>query len=370
MSRFREIAYNATSQNVIVGAGLVWDDVYAALEPHNANVVGGRESGVGVAGLTLGYSWLSNQHGLTLDTVQAFELVKPDGVVVTVTQTSDPELFFGLKGGMNNFVKPKAYFFCKVWGGLLTYTSAQVSAISAAIAAFSASSTDPKAGLTMAYNFLGELEIRVLLFYDGPTPPAGIFDKFLAIPFYSKDISTRDFLSLVKASPPFTSSALQRVLFNTVSLAQYTPAILKVIVNETIVCIISITSDDWVDACVTVLGFAALARRIIALDLLRCGAIPALFIRARGAVGLSSVTWIRESYDNDFYAAARESAAHIRACAIAEGQDIAGAAVYPGYALFGTPISDLYGANLPALQALKAKVDPDNVMGLAGGFKI
>ena len=44
-----------------------------------------------------GYSWKSNQYGLTVDTVTAFELVKPDGNVVTVTKASDPELFFGLK---------------------------------------------------------------------------------------------------------------------------------------------------------------------------------------------------------------------------------------------------------------------------------
>lgn len=42
--------------------------MYAALEPHGVNVVGGRVSGVGVGGLTLGggYSWLSNQYGYAL----------------------------------------------------------------------------------------------------------------------------------------------------------------------------------------------------------------------------------------------------------------------------------------------------------------
>lgn len=39
------------------------------------------------------------------------------------------------------------------------------------------------------------------MFYDAPTPPAGIFDDFLAIPFFTKDIKTRSFLSLVQASP-------------------------------------------------------------------------------------------------------------------------------------------------------------------------
>lgn len=44
-----------------------------------------------------GYSWKTNQYGLAIDTITAYELVKPDGNVVTVTEVSDPELFFGLK---------------------------------------------------------------------------------------------------------------------------------------------------------------------------------------------------------------------------------------------------------------------------------
>ena len=54
MSRFNEVTFDPTSDSVTVGAGLIWDDVYAALEPHSAGVVGGRVSGIGVAGFTLG----------------------------------------------------------------------------------------------------------------------------------------------------------------------------------------------------------------------------------------------------------------------------------------------------------------------------
>jgi len=54
MYRFADVVYNADSQTADVGAGLAWDEVYAALEPHGVNVVGGRVPGVGVAGLALG----------------------------------------------------------------------------------------------------------------------------------------------------------------------------------------------------------------------------------------------------------------------------------------------------------------------------
>jgi hypothetical protein len=54
MSRFSEVVYDSTTQTATIGAGLTWDNVYAALEPYGVNVVGGRVPGVGVAGFTLG----------------------------------------------------------------------------------------------------------------------------------------------------------------------------------------------------------------------------------------------------------------------------------------------------------------------------
>ncbi|GLB42530.1 putative FAD-binding domain-containing protein [Lyophyllum shimeji] len=108
LARKMHPTYDCASQTAVIRAGLLWYDVYAALAPHNVNVVGGRVTGVGVAVLMLGggrYSWRTNQYGPTIDTVAAFELVKPDGVVVNVTQASDSELFFGLKGGLNRFIR-------------------------------------------------------------------------------------------------------------------------------------------------------------------------------------------------------------------------------------------------------------------------
>jgi len=44
-------------------------------------------------------------------------------------------------------------------------------------------------------------------------------------------------------------------------------------------------------------------------------------------------------------------------------------AVYMNHALFGTPLEDIYGGNLPRLRSIKAKIDPERVMDLAGGLK-
>ncbi|KAF4610654.1 hypothetical protein D9613_006785 [Agrocybe pediades] len=372
MTRFDEVTYDAASQTVVVGSGLVWDDVYEALAPHNVNVVGGRVTGVGVAGFTLGggYSWKTNQYGLTIDTVTAFELVKPDGTVVTVTQASDPALFSGLKGGLNNFgivtkFTLKTFPQTQVWGGLITIVAPHIDDVAAATAAFSASATDPKAGIITTYNFLlGQPGISLLLFYDAPTPPAGIFDDFLAIPYFSKDVKTRDFLSLVKASPSDATSGT-RGIFNTVSLLQFTPNLLDVILNETIFWGTQLSLKGGVFISYDVEPFLP--------DIYSHNTQTTAFppVRSLGLLPFNIYyAWTSSLFDDDFHEAARLSAKAVYDAAVAEGQTaIVGAPIYPNYAIYDTPLTGMYGANLPALQALKASVDPSNVMGLAGGFK-
>ena len=48
--------------------------------------------------------------------------------------------------------------------------------------------------------------VAELIFYDAPTPPAGLFDDFLAITPITKDISTRSFKSLVQSSGTNTTA--------------------------------------------------------------------------------------------------------------------------------------------------------------------
>ena len=54
---------------------------------------------IGVGGLSLGggYSWKTDQFGLTIDNIVAHNLVLPDGEQVRVTNKTNPDLFFALK---------------------------------------------------------------------------------------------------------------------------------------------------------------------------------------------------------------------------------------------------------------------------------
>lgn len=371
MKRFSAVDYNASAQTATIGAGLIWDDVYAALAPHNVNVIGGRVTGVGVAGFTLGggYSWKTNQYGLTVDSVTAYELVKPNGNVVTVTEASDAELFFGLKGGFNNFgivtrFTMKVYPQTQVWGGLITITAPFIDDVSAATANFAANVQDPKAAILPTYNFLaGSPGISLLMFYDGPNPPAGIFDEFLAIPYLTKDVSTRDFLSLVKSSPANATYG-SRGIFNTVPIRQYTPNILKAVQNESVYwgTRLGIQTGTFISYDVEPFLSSIFSHT--------SSSSPYPPNRSFGFSPFNIYfSWQLSLVDDNMQEAARQSAAQIRQVALADGQDLSGSALYPNYAIYDTALSAMYGQNVARLSALKTLVDPTNVMGLAGGFK-
>ena len=80
--------------------------------------------------------------------------------------------------------------------------------------------------------------------------------------------------------------------------------------------------------------------------------------------------WESASNDDEFVASNRESVDRLAVIAKAEGLLLTDPpALYGNYVDAETPLADIYGENLPILQALQAEFDPKNVMGLAGGFK-
>jgi hypothetical protein len=82
-----------------------------------------------------------------------------------------------------------------------------------------------------------------------------------------------------------------------------------------------------------------------------------------------TVQWSNASLDKEMAFALRNMSDTIHAAALADGQNVSHAAVYPNYALFGTPLEDMYGGNVERLRKIKAAIDPEDVMGLAGGWK-
>ena len=82
-----------------------------------------------------------------------------------------------------------------------------------------------------------------------------------------------------------------------------------------------------------------------------------------------TVKWSNSSLDNIMAFALRNFADTIRDVALADGQNVSHAAKYVNYALFGTPLEDIYGGNVERLRKIRAAIDPEDVMGLTGGWK-
>ena len=82
-----------------------------------------------------------------------------------------------------------------------------------------------------------------------------------------------------------------------------------------------------------------------------------------------TLQWANASLDKTMASALRQMSETIHVAALADGQNVSHAAKYVNYALFGTPLKDMYGGNVERLQKIRAAIDPDDVMGLAGGWK-
>jgi FAD/FMN-containing dehydrogenase len=85
--------------------GLTAGEYTAAAAAHGLATPFGDTASVGIAGLTLGggIGWLVRKHGLTIDALQAVEIVTADGRQVTASEDSHPDLFWAVRGGGGNF---------------------------------------------------------------------------------------------------------------------------------------------------------------------------------------------------------------------------------------------------------------------------
>jgi FAD/FMN-containing dehydrogenase len=105
LSRMAAVSVDPATRRAAVGGGAAWAAADAATAEHGLAVVGGTVSHTGVAGLTLtgGMGWLSPQQGLSCDNLVAATLVTAEGRVVTASEDTEPDLFWGLRGAGTNF---------------------------------------------------------------------------------------------------------------------------------------------------------------------------------------------------------------------------------------------------------------------------
>lgn len=350
--------------------------MYAQLERFNITVVGGRVAGVGVGGLALGggFSWITDEHGLTVDNIVSYDIILPNGTFTTATNSSQPDLFFALKGGLNNFgivtsFTLKAVPIGQVWGGTIIYGPESNALVAAAVSNYSLHNTDLKAQINAIYAYANGTSLwEVLLFYNSPTPPASVFQPFLDIPSVAKNVSTqsfRDFMDVIAAVGSGSGLGVNQGASDTVPLNKYTSEIIEAIqanVDATYAQAVADNRSITIAAVVMEPFFNAFAHSVPS-------AYPHDSSRPLNPCE-PSITYAAAT-DGDYFTEALQGLSRaIQAVAVEEGQSSWADVHYPNYALGTTPLPLIYGPNLPRLRAIKKAVDRDNVMGLAGGFKL
>ncbi|MEU4577671.1 MULTISPECIES: FAD-binding oxidoreductase [Nonomuraea] len=105
LSPLRLVDVDPATRSAVCCGGATWADVDAATQAHGLATPGGTISHTGIGGLTLGggFGWLTHRHGLTIDNLEAADLVLAGGEQVHASARDHPDLFWALRGGGGNF---------------------------------------------------------------------------------------------------------------------------------------------------------------------------------------------------------------------------------------------------------------------------
>jgi FAD/FMN-containing dehydrogenase len=76
LSALKSIKVSLDKKTTEIGAGNRWGEVYSVLDQMGLSVVGGRVTGIGVGGLTLGggVSFFSGRNGFACDNVRNYQV--------------------------------------------------------------------------------------------------------------------------------------------------------------------------------------------------------------------------------------------------------------------------------------------------------
>lgn len=101
----RGIRVDPEARTARAQAGVLWGELDRETQEFGLATTGGIVTHTGVAGLTLGggIGWLQRKHGLTIDRLLSVDLITADGQFVKASETENPDLFWGLRGGGGNF---------------------------------------------------------------------------------------------------------------------------------------------------------------------------------------------------------------------------------------------------------------------------
>jgi FAD/FMN-containing dehydrogenase len=105
LSLMKRLEVDPHSRVASAETGLTAGEVTAAATAHGLGISLGDTASVGIGGLTLGggIGYMVRKHGLTIDQLEAADVVTADGRHLHVSDEEHPDLFWAIRGGGGNF---------------------------------------------------------------------------------------------------------------------------------------------------------------------------------------------------------------------------------------------------------------------------
>jgi FAD/FMN-containing dehydrogenase len=104
LSQLTGVTIDPDARTARVVGGTQWHQVVAAAAEHGLTGMHGSAPDIAVAGMALsgGISFYGRKHGVAANSVRAVEIVTADGSVVRADPTTNPDLFWAVRGGGGN----------------------------------------------------------------------------------------------------------------------------------------------------------------------------------------------------------------------------------------------------------------------------
>ena len=105
LADIRALEIDPEARTAWAQTGLTAVDFTTAAAEHGLGIGFGDTGSVGIGGITLGggVGYLVRKHGLTIDSLQAADIVTADGEIRRVDAENEPDLFWAIRGGGGNF---------------------------------------------------------------------------------------------------------------------------------------------------------------------------------------------------------------------------------------------------------------------------
>ena len=150
LSAMKSVRVDPAAKLARVEPGALLADFDRETQAFGLSTPTGINSTTGMAGLTLGggFGWQSRKRGLTIDNLNAVDVVLASGEFVQASATQNPDLFWAVRGGGGNFGVVTSFEYRlhalgpQVYAGLVVYPLAQAKQVFDDYRKFTAAASD------------------------------------------------------------------------------------------------------------------------------------------------------------------------------------------------------------------------------------